>query len=121
MSFQILKGLTEKQIKRQEHVYEFVMTEKHHCVTLKVMQWVSKEPAGRSGACLVSGVTGTLMGLKGGMGKWKALTSVICTSYQDIEATDYFKASWELNIGNQNTRSGPMLSFAAQLVLGFGK
>ncbi|KAF0298732.1 Rho guanine nucleotide exchange factor 18 [Amphibalanus amphitrite] len=39
----ILKGLTEKQIKRQEHVYEFVMTEKHHCVTLKVMQWVFAE------------------------------------------------------------------------------
>uniref|UniRef100_A0A1A9WU98 DH domain-containing protein n=1 Tax=Glossina brevipalpis TaxID=37001 RepID=A0A1A9WU98_9MUSC len=34
----ILKSLKEQQIKRQEHIYEFVMTEKHHCQTLLVMQ-----------------------------------------------------------------------------------
>ena len=36
----ILKKLKEKEIKRQEHIYEFIITEKHHCLTLKVMQKV---------------------------------------------------------------------------------
>lgn len=35
-----LKTLNHKQIKRQEHIYEFIMTEKHHCQTLLVMQKV---------------------------------------------------------------------------------
>uniref|UniRef100_A0A1B0GBC8 DH domain-containing protein n=1 Tax=Glossina morsitans morsitans TaxID=37546 RepID=A0A1B0GBC8_GLOMM len=34
----ILKSMKEQQIKRQEHIYEFIMTEKHHCQTLLVMQ-----------------------------------------------------------------------------------
>lgn len=36
----ISKKLKEKEIKRQEHIYEFIITEKHHCLTLKVMQKV---------------------------------------------------------------------------------
>lgn len=39
----VLSDLTEKQIKRQEHIYELVMTEKHHCLTLKVMQKIFSE------------------------------------------------------------------------------
>lgn len=39
----ILKSLKEQQIKRQEHIYEFIMTEKHHCQTLLVMQKVFVE------------------------------------------------------------------------------
>ena len=38
----ISKKLKEKEIKRQEHIYEFIITEKHHCLTLKVMQKVNK-------------------------------------------------------------------------------
>ncbi|XP_060864169.1 rho guanine nucleotide exchange factor 18 isoform X4 [Metopolophium dirhodum] len=37
---EILKKLKDKEIKRQEHIYEFVLTEKHHCLTLRVMQKV---------------------------------------------------------------------------------
>ena len=37
----ISKKLKEKEIKRQEHIYEFIITEKHHCLTLKVMQKVN--------------------------------------------------------------------------------
>ncbi|XP_061401994.1 A-kinase anchor protein 13-like, partial [Musca vetustissima] len=39
----ILKSLKDHQIKRQEHIYEFIMTEKHHCQTLLVMQKVFVE------------------------------------------------------------------------------
>lgn len=42
---QILKKLKEKEIKRQEHIYEFVLTEKHHCLTLIVMQKVNIQNA----------------------------------------------------------------------------
>ncbi|KAM8715174.1 hypothetical protein ACLKA7_002252 [Drosophila subpalustris] len=38
-----LKSLKELQIKRQEHIYEFIMTEKHHCQTLIVMRKVFVE------------------------------------------------------------------------------
>lgn len=38
--FQVVKKLKEKEIKRQEHIYEFILTEKHHCLTLSVMQKV---------------------------------------------------------------------------------
>ena len=38
----ISKKLKEKEIKRQEHIYEFIITEKHHCLTLKVMQKVNE-------------------------------------------------------------------------------
>ena len=34
------KKLKDKEVKRQEHIYEFIITEKHHCLTLKVMQKV---------------------------------------------------------------------------------
>lgn len=34
----VLKKLKEKDIKRQEIIYELIITEKHHCLTLKVMQ-----------------------------------------------------------------------------------
>ncbi|CAG0898773.1 unnamed protein product [Darwinula stevensoni] len=33
----ILKGLSDGEIKRQEHIYEFLITEKHHCETLQLM------------------------------------------------------------------------------------
>jgi A-kinase anchor protein 18 len=36
----VTKRLKEKEIKRQEHIYEFILTEKHHCLTLRVMQKV---------------------------------------------------------------------------------
>ncbi|KAF4519313.1 hypothetical protein B566_EDAN005253, partial [Ephemera danica] len=36
----VTKKLKEKEIKRQEHIYEFILTEKHHCLTLRVMQKV---------------------------------------------------------------------------------
>jgi len=36
----VTKKLKEKEIKRQEHIYEFILTEKHHCLTLTVMQKV---------------------------------------------------------------------------------
>lgn len=38
----VSKKLKEKEIKRQEHIYEFIITEKHHCLTLKVMQKVGE-------------------------------------------------------------------------------
>lgn len=37
---EILRRLKDKEIKRQEHMYEFILTEKHHCLTLRVMQKV---------------------------------------------------------------------------------
>lgn len=39
----VLKRLKDKEIKRQEHMYEFILTEKHHCLTLRVMQKVFVE------------------------------------------------------------------------------
>ncbi|KAJ8962807.1 hypothetical protein NQ318_001207 [Aromia moschata] len=35
---EISRKLKEKEVKRQEHIYEFILTEKHHCMTLLVMQ-----------------------------------------------------------------------------------
>lgn len=37
---EIAKKLKEKEVKRQEHIYEFILTEKHHCLTLLTMQKV---------------------------------------------------------------------------------
>ncbi|CRL03266.1 CLUMA_CG016484, isoform C [Clunio marinus] len=37
---EVVKSLKDKQVKRQEHIYEFISTEKHHCQTLLVMQKV---------------------------------------------------------------------------------
>ncbi|KAH1000684.1 hypothetical protein HUJ04_012983 [Dendroctonus ponderosae] len=35
---EVSRKLKEKEVKRQEHIYEFILTEKHHCMTLLVMQ-----------------------------------------------------------------------------------
>ncbi|BES90247.1 RHO guanyl-nucleotide exchange factor [Nesidiocoris tenuis] len=43
VSKEIVRKLKEKEIKRQEHLYEFILTEKHHCLTLRVMQKVFVE------------------------------------------------------------------------------
>ncbi|XP_014274451.1 rho guanine nucleotide exchange factor 2 isoform X3 [Halyomorpha halys] len=40
---EVMKQLNYKEIKRQEHLYEFILTEKHHCLTLRVMQKVFVE------------------------------------------------------------------------------
>lgn len=40
---EVVKSLKDKQIKRQEHIYEFIMTEKTHCQTLLVMEKVFVE------------------------------------------------------------------------------
>lgn len=37
---EVSRKLKEKDVKRQEHIYEFILTEKHHCMTLLVMQKV---------------------------------------------------------------------------------
>ncbi|CAL4065020.1 unnamed protein product, partial [Meganyctiphanes norvegica] len=37
---EVIEKLTEKQVKKQEHIYELIITEKHHCRMLKVMQKV---------------------------------------------------------------------------------
>jgi len=34
----LLEELSEKEIKRQEHIYEFIMSEKNHCIALIVIQ-----------------------------------------------------------------------------------
>ncbi|XP_072387659.1 uncharacterized protein cyst isoform X2 [Diabrotica undecimpunctata] len=39
----ISRKLKEKEVKRQEHIYEFILTEKHHCMTLLVMQKIFVE------------------------------------------------------------------------------
>uniref|UniRef100_T1IKF7 DH domain-containing protein n=1 Tax=Strigamia maritima TaxID=126957 RepID=T1IKF7_STRMM len=36
----ILKKMKDRDIKRQENIYELIITEKHHCMTLKIMQKV---------------------------------------------------------------------------------
>lgn len=38
---QLVESLTDKQVKKQEHIYELIITEKHHCRMLKVMQKVA--------------------------------------------------------------------------------
>lgn len=38
---EIAKKLKEKEVKRQEHIYEFILTEKTHCLTLLMMQKVN--------------------------------------------------------------------------------
>ncbi|XP_076065727.1 uncharacterized protein LOC143039494 isoform X6 [Oratosquilla oratoria] len=35
---ELVSSLTEKQVKKQEHIYELIITEKHHCSMLKVMK-----------------------------------------------------------------------------------
>ncbi|XP_076328813.1 rho guanine nucleotide exchange factor 28-like isoform X3 [Tachypleus tridentatus] len=36
----VLKKLKDKEVKKQEAIYELILTEKHHCLTLKIMQKV---------------------------------------------------------------------------------
>lgn len=43
VSKDVLEKLSKKDIKRQEHYYEFISTEKHHCLTLRVMQKIFVE------------------------------------------------------------------------------
>lgn len=38
--FQVVEQLKEKEVKKQEHIYELIITEKHHCRMLQVMQKV---------------------------------------------------------------------------------
>ena len=38
-----IQGLTSTQIKRQEHIYEFIVTESNHCQVLKVIQKIFVE------------------------------------------------------------------------------
>lgn len=38
---EVAQKLKQKEIKKQEHIYEFIMTEKHHCMTLLLMQKVT--------------------------------------------------------------------------------
>ncbi len=38
-----MKGLTPAEIKRQEHIYEFILTESNHCQVLKVVQKIFVE------------------------------------------------------------------------------
>lgn len=40
---EVARKLKEKEVKRQEHIYEFILTEKHHCLTLLTMQKVFVE------------------------------------------------------------------------------
>lgn len=40
---EIVKSLTAKQVKRQEHIYELIITEKRHCQILLLMQKVFAE------------------------------------------------------------------------------
>ncbi|XP_059486689.1 rho guanine nucleotide exchange factor 18-like isoform X3 [Neocloeon triangulifer] len=40
---EVTRKLKDKEIKRQEHIYEFILTEKTHCLTLRVMQKVFVE------------------------------------------------------------------------------
>lgn len=44
---EVVAGLSEKQVKKQEHIYELIITEKHHCRMLKVMQKVFAEGMAR--------------------------------------------------------------------------
>lgn len=44
---EVVDKLTEKQVKKQEHIYELIITEKHHCRMLKVMQKVFAEGMAR--------------------------------------------------------------------------
>ncbi|XP_059056247.1 rho guanine nucleotide exchange factor 2 [Achroia grisella] len=34
----LAKSLGERETKRQEHIYELILTEKHHCLTIRLMQ-----------------------------------------------------------------------------------
>lgn len=34
----LTKSLTDREVKRQEHIYELVLTEKHHCLTIRLME-----------------------------------------------------------------------------------
>ncbi len=38
-----IQGLTPVEVKRQEHIYEFILTESNHCQVLKVVQKIFVE------------------------------------------------------------------------------
>ncbi|XP_076268316.1 rho guanine nucleotide exchange factor 18 cysts isoform X3 [Rhynchophorus ferrugineus] len=40
---EVTRKMKDKEVKRQEHIYEFILTEKHHCMTLLVMQKIFVE------------------------------------------------------------------------------
>ncbi|KAG0723984.1 A-kinase anchor protein 13 [Chionoecetes opilio] len=44
---EVVEQLREKEVKKQEHIYELIITEKHHCRMLKVMQKVFAEGMAR--------------------------------------------------------------------------
>ncbi|RXG67804.1 A-kinase anchor protein 13 [Armadillidium vulgare] len=44
---EVVSQLTEKQVKKQEHIYELIITEKHHCRMLKIMKELFAEGMSR--------------------------------------------------------------------------
>ncbi|XP_037300755.1 rho guanine nucleotide exchange factor 28 isoform X3 [Manduca sexta] len=49
----LAKSLGDRETKRQEHIYELILTEKHHCLTIRLMQKMFA--AGMVRSCGVSG------------------------------------------------------------------
>ncbi|XP_068624177.1 rho guanine nucleotide exchange factor 2 [Battus philenor] len=45
----LAKSLGERETKRQEHIYELILTEKHHCLTIRLMQKMFAEGMTRLG------------------------------------------------------------------------
>ncbi|KAL4713663.1 hypothetical protein ACJJTC_004194, partial [Scirpophaga incertulas] len=45
----LAKSLGERETKRQEHIYELILTEKHHCLTIRLMQKMFVEGMSRVG------------------------------------------------------------------------
>ncbi|KPJ14633.1 Rho guanine nucleotide exchange factor 2 [Papilio machaon] len=45
----LAKSLGERETKRQEHIYELILTEKHHCLTIRLMQKMFAEGMSRVG------------------------------------------------------------------------
>ncbi|CAG4995117.1 unnamed protein product [Parnassius apollo] len=45
----LAKSLGERETKRQEHIYELILTEKHHCLTIRLMQKMFAEGMVRAG------------------------------------------------------------------------
>ncbi|XP_041972092.1 rho guanine nucleotide exchange factor 2 isoform X2 [Aricia agestis] len=45
----LAKSLGERETKRQEHIYELILTEKHHCLTIRLMQKMFAAGMARAG------------------------------------------------------------------------
>ncbi|CAH2058531.1 unnamed protein product, partial [Iphiclides podalirius] len=45
----LAKSLGDRETKRQEHIYELILTEKHHCLTIRLMQKMFAEGMARAG------------------------------------------------------------------------